>query len=909
MSVRVIDIAEPVVGEHEVAFTWTVTPRHGLYERESFVLRFPEQVDLAGVAPGLWLRLTLMVLHVHWPLLRPCRVRVPATLEPGEAELWLRLSDAAQATLEAQSGGSDFARTVELVTRGPRLPPGDARRPPGAERRPAREGVVSCFSGGRDGLVQAAMLDELGEDPTLVTVTAPCAWDREHESRRRREVLDEVTRRRGFELVEVYSDMRSAWNNTAAHRYNVGVNELTDILLWLAGSVAVAAARGARLVLMASEAEVQTNARRGGMVVQARHFAYSAVTHRALAAAIAGSGVGVGSLTNALRQFQLQRLLTDRYGDLRDLQYSCWNVGIDETACSTCAECRGIALNLAAAGISPQVAGIDLLELLLSLADWRPGERYIANTDPDQDLLPMQRAGRAHEMQELRSLMGISADTVLGVADGTRTAAERERAVAILATLQERAARISLEPEPGYQPGYLELLDPSLRRRVKAILDEHFTAAPAGSYATALANTRQLADWITAPMRGAAPPVPADAEPAYVEALKPGPEPRLRPGPGDRILRVAETLLDGNELEYVTEAVRENWISSAGKWVREFEARFAEATGVRYAIACSSGTAALHLAAVATGLRRGDEVIVPTFTMIATANVARYVGAEPVLVDADPASWNLDVSRLRAKLTRRTRAIIAVHIYGQPADMDGVRDFAERNGLVVIEDAAEAHGAHYGGRPAGSLGDVGTFSLYGNKILTAGEGGVVTTSDPRIAAVARELRDHAFSPERHFWHRRLGFNYRMTNLQAAIALAQTERLEELVARRRANAERYRRALDGIDGITLGPQLDGGVCWMFGLLVEEARFGISRDQLREHLATHGVETRTLFVPMHLQPIYQQRFAGERYPVAERLGATGLYLPSGPSLSDDDIAYIADAVRSATEASVARSPSSL
>ena len=358
------------------------------------------------------------------------------------------------------------------------------------------------------------------------------------------------------------------------------------------------------------------------------------------------------------------------------------------------------------------------------------------------------------------------------------------------------------------------------------------------------------------------------------------------------MIRVAETLLDGNELEYVTRAVKDNWISSAGRWVREFEARFAEVTGCRHAIACSSGTAALHLAAAATGIGPGDEVIVPTFTMIATANAARYVGADPVLVDADPASWNLDVSRLRAKLTRRTRAVIAVHLYGQPADMDGVHAFAERNGLIVIEDAAEAHGATYRGAPAGSLGDVGVFSLYGNKILTAGEGGVVTTNDERIATVARELRDHAFSAERHFWHRRLGFNYRMTNLQAAVAFAQVQRLDELVARRQSNATRYREALGGIDGITLGPQLDGGVCWMFSLLVDEQRFGIDRDQLREHLAARGVETRTLFVPMHLQPIYQQRFAGQRYPVAERLGATGLYLPSGPSLTDDDIAYVAE-----------------
>jgi perosamine synthetase len=902
---RIIDIAEPVVGDHEVVFAWKVTPRHGLYERESFVLRFPEDVDISNVAPGLWLRLALMVLHIHWPLLRPCRVRVPATLEPGEAELWLRLSDAAQATLEAHSGGDDFERSVELVTRGPRLPPGGPAAHDAESSPPP--GIVSCFSGGRDGLVQAAMLSELGERPTLVTVTAPCPWDHEHDTRRRRQVLDELPRRREVELIEVYSDMRSAWNNTAAHRYNIGVNELTDTLLWLAGAIGVAAARRARLVLMASETEVQTNARRAGTVVQARHFVYSAATHRALAAAIAGSGIGIGSLTNSLRQFQLQRLLSDRYGDLRDLQYSCWNAGVHETACSACGECRGIALNLAAAGVDPAIAGIDLVTLLLSQAGWEPGERHVAHTRPDDELLPMRRGGRAHEMQELRSLMALTPDAVRDIVNGTRTVAEREHAVAVLQKLQTRAARFELEPEPGYQPGYLELLDePGLRAGVKAIADEHFSPAPEDSYGDALRNTRLLARWITAPM-GDAVQARRDTALDYIEALKPGPEPDLRPGPGGRIIRVAETLLDGNELAYVTEAVRANWVSSAGSRVREFEGRFAEVSGVRYAVACSSGTAALHLAVAATGIGPGDEVILPTFTMVATANAARYVGADPVLVDADPVSWNLDVAKLRAKLTRRTRAIIAVHLYGQPADMDAVRSFADRNGLIVIEDAAEAHGARYHGARVGSLGDVGTFSLYGNKILTAGEGGVVTTDDRRIAELARELRDHAFSPERHFWHRRFGFNYRMTNLQAAVALAQTERLDTLVALRRTNADRYARALDGIDGIALGPQLEGGVCWMFCVLVDEARFGTSRDELREHLAACGVETRTLFVPMHMQPIYQQRFAGERYPVAERLGATGLYLPSGPFLSDDDIAYVADAVRSAAATSLAARPS--
>jgi perosamine synthetase len=262
----------------------------------------------------------------------------------------------------------------------------------------------------------------------------------------------------------------------------------------------------------------------------------------------------------------------------------------------------------------------------------------------------------------------------------------------------------------------------------------------------------------------------------------------------------------------------------------------------------------------AAGVGAGDEVLLPTFTMIATANAACYVGAEPVLVDADPRTWNLDPARLADKLTPRTRAIIAVHTYGQPAEMDAIREFAARNRLAVIEDAAEAHGARYRGRAVGTVGDVAAFSLYGNKILTTGEGGIVTTNDERIASLARELRDHAFSRERHFWHRRLGFNYRMTNLQAAVGVAQLERFDQLVA------------------------------------------------LRQRIAAGGVETRTFFVPLHLQPIYYRRFAGQRYPVAEALGRTGLYLPSGPRLTEEEIAYVAAAVRAAARPPHGTTPTS-
>lgn len=390
-----------------------------------------------------------------------------------------------------------------------------------------------------------------------------------------------------------------------------------------------------------------------------------------------------------------------------------------------------------------------------------------------------------------------------------------------------------------------------------------------------------------------------------IRHLVPGPEPVLGIPMADNgygappaPLRVCETLLDGNERRYVDECFDTNRISSAGEFVTRFEDAFASAVGCRYGVACSSGTAALHLALGAAGIGEGDEVILPTFTMIATANAVRLLGATPVLVDAEPDTWNLATDQLAAKITSRTRAILPVHIYGHPVDMDPVRALAERHGLVVIEDAAEAHGASYRGRPAGSLGDAAAFSFYGNKILTTGEGGMVTTNDVRIAERARELRALAFSSERHFWHRSVAFNYRMSNLQAAVGLAQTERLDLLVALRRRNRERYVEALAGIPGLTLPVERPDcrNVFWMFGVTVDEA-FGPSRDELRERLAARGIETRTFFVPIHIQPAYFGAHRGERHPVAERLGATGLYLPSGPTLSDADVAYVARQIRHA------------
>jgi perosamine synthetase len=390
---------------------------------------------------------------------------------------------------------------------------------------------------------------------------------------------------------------------------------------------------------------------------------------------------------------------------------------------------------------------------------------------------------------------------------------------------------------------------------------------------------------------------------SLIQRLIPGPDPILetpvrRISPEEesaRLIPVADTLLDGNEARYLAECVQSNWISSIGPFVREFERQFAQACDCEFGVACANGTVALHLALATLGLGPGDEVIIPTFTMIATANAVSYTGATPVLVDAEPETWNMDVSRLEEKITPRVKAIVVVHTYGHPVEMNVVNEVAKRQGIAVIEDAAEAHGSEYHGRRAGSLGDAASFSFYANKIITTGEGGMVTTNNAELAEVARRLRDHAFSDERHFWHQYRGFNYRMTNMQAAIGLAQTERLPALIERRRRNARLYTETLSQVPGLTLPRELPDmkNVFWMYGVLVDE-EFGCSRDELRRLLAQQGIETRTFFIPIHFQPIYFAQFKGQRYPVAETLCQKGLYLPSGAGLSESDVRFVAETV---------------
>lgn len=355
---------------------------------------------------------------------------------------------------------------------------------------------------------------------------------------------------------------------------------------------------------------------------------------------------------------------------------------------------------------------------------------------------------------------------------------------------------------------------------------------------------------------------------------------------------VCEPSLDGNELAYVTDAVRSGWISSGGDYLTRFEEGFAAYVGVAHGIGTTNGTTALHLALAALGVGPGDEVIVPDFTMISSAFAVCYCGAMPVFVDADPDTWNMDVTKVAAKIGPRTKAIMAVHIYGHPTDMDPLSALAKEHGIPLLEDAAEAHGAEYKGRRCGSLGDLAAFSFYANKAITTGEGGMVVTSDAALAEECRLLRNLAFprTGGRVYRHDRIGFNYRMSNLQGALGLAQLERIDTYVTARRAHAARYNERLAGLAAVQLPVERPWAKnsYWMYGIVLgDAARLG--RDDLARRLAAEGIETRPFFQPMHDQPaLVRYGIAkGDAYPVSDRLAARGLYLPSGSDLADADI----------------------
>ncbi len=373
-------------------------------------------------------------------------------------------------------------------------------------------------------------------------------------------------------------------------------------------------------------------------------------------------------------------------------------------------------------------------------------------------------------------------------------------------------------------------------------------------------------------------------------------------------ISVCEPFLNGREAEYVMDAVRTGWISSSGKYVNAFEAAFAEYCGVKHAVAVCNGTVALHLALKSIGIGPGDEVIVPNFTMIASAFAVCYTGARPVFVEADRETWNMDVGLLQEKITSRTRAIMAVHLYGLTCDMDALRRIAGHKDITLIEDAAEAHGASYKGRKAGSLSSIAAFSFYSNKNLTTGEGGMVVTDDEELWKRAKYFKNLCFPLDapRTYVHADIGFNYRMSNVHAAIGLAQVEKADEYVALRRRNAERYRELLSGVPGLAFQkvPQGPEGhyihAHWMNCLVVEPEQYGRTRDDLSVYLASKGVETRLLFVGMHRQPALREYVSpNDAFPVSDWLSNNGLYLPSASSLTEEQIRYVADCIRGFTK----------
>lgn len=362
---------------------------------------------------------------------------------------------------------------------------------------------------------------------------------------------------------------------------------------------------------------------------------------------------------------------------------------------------------------------------------------------------------------------------------------------------------------------------------------------------------------------------------------------------------VSAPQLDGNEKRYLAECIDTGWISSEGPFVRRFEEGFAQSVGRSFGVAVCNGTAALEVAVQALGLGPGDEVILPSFTIISCAAAIVRAGATPVVAESDPLTWNMDVTKLEALVTARTRAIMVVHTYGLPTDMDPVLELARRRGLLVIEDAAEAHGLTYKGRPCGCFGDVSCFSFYPNKLITTGEGGMVLADDAALAERARGLRNLCFQPRQRFVHEELGHNFRMTNLQAAVGLAQFERREEFLARKRAVGARYQELLAGLPGVRLPLARTAAAenaYWVFGLVLEPEH-PLNAKTAMAGLAELGIGTRPFFFPMHEQPVLRRQglFAGQSLPVAEMLARRGFYIPCSVGLGEAELKRVAEACR--------------
>jgi perosamine synthetase len=348
--------------------------------------------------------------------------------------------------------------------------------------------------------------------------------------------------------------------------------------------------------------------------------------------------------------------------------------------------------------------------------------------------------------------------------------------------------------------------------------------------------------------------------------------------------------LTGNESIYVNECIKSNWISSKGRFISDFEKQFAHKTGVSYTTSVSNGTVALHLALLALGIKDGDEVIVPTLTYVASVNAIRYCNAVPVFADSEPSRWQLDPQSIEAKITSKTRAIIVVHLYGQSCNMDHILKIASKYGLFVVEDCAEAIGTLYKGRHVGNYGNIATFSFFGNKTITTGEGGMVVSNSPSLIERAIHFKGQGLVKDRQYWHDVIGYNYRMTNIQAAIGLAQIERVDQLLSMKSEIARQYREAMHGLPVVFQEDDPDTRHSyWMVSILLSNTE---QRDSLRKYLEQNSVETRPIFFPVHTMPMYSSDQLS--LPVAEKISSRGINLPSWPGLSANDIAFISELI---------------
>lgn len=362
---------------------------------------------------------------------------------------------------------------------------------------------------------------------------------------------------------------------------------------------------------------------------------------------------------------------------------------------------------------------------------------------------------------------------------------------------------------------------------------------------------------------------------------------------------VAKPDLSGKEEQYVVEAIRSTWISSQGNYIDRFESEFASMCGCQHAFGVCNGTVALHLALLALDVRPGDEVLVPSLTYIATANAVRYVGAEPVFVDVDANTWCIDPELIEANITRRTKGIIAVHLYGHPADMDRINHIAAVHGLWVVEDAAEAHFAKYKNRTVGQFSDLATFSFYGNKLITSGEGGAITANNPNTALRIKTLRGQGVDPNRRYFFPVTGYNFRITNVTCAFLCAQLERVSSLFGARKRIYDLYDKHLAGTEGIKFQPTASWAepAPWLYCITIEK-EYGLTRDQLIEKLGNEGIETRPFFVPLHTLPPFREESnkRGELLPMTDTLAAKGINLPTYTSLAEPDIIKISDLIKS-------------